>query len=157
MLVDGMYPALTWIPFLLAGIIIGRSILNYKFAARVSATAGADRLRHQQGFTSLVLTGLALLERFAAPVLAPFKTLGKMPLTYYVAHVVGFLVLMITETTAPSLVLCLVFFIAHGRWSLPYVVPNFCADGPARSRADAKTPAWAPRQNKETTSLIAPR
>jgi len=111
LLVDGMYPALTWIPFLLAGIIIGRSILNYKFAARVSATAGADRLRHQQGFTSLVLTGLALLERYAAPLLAPFKTMGKTPLTYYVAHVVGFLVLMITETTAPSLVLCLVFFI----------------------------------------------
>jgi len=34
-----------------------------------------------------------------------------MPLIYYVAHVIGFLVLMFTATTAPSLGLCLVFFI----------------------------------------------
>ena len=46
MLVDGMYPALTWIQFLLAGIVVGRSILNSRSAARVSATAGTDRLRH---------------------------------------------------------------------------------------------------------------
>ena len=69
------------------------------------------------GFTLLVLTGLALLERYAAPLLAPFKTMGKTPLTYYVAHVVGFLMLMITETTAPSLVLCIVFS-SSSRWSL---------------------------------------
>jgi len=34
-----------------------------------------------------------------------------MSLTYYVAHVIGFLVLMLTATTAPSLGMCLVFFI----------------------------------------------
>lgn len=187
LLLDGMYPVLTWIPFLLAGIIIGRLILNSAFTARVSATAGAllaligygtswvlvhftdlmsqriavyrqldpslanasdEELMDQFstlayanfgvtdindarnlllaanhsgsiteiiggiGFTLLVLSVLSLLERYAAPVLAPFRTLGKMPLTYYVAHVIGFLVLMITATTAPSLVLCLVVFIA---------------------------------------------
>ena len=186
LLIDGMYPVLTWIPFLLAGIIIGRLILNSRFTARVSATAGAllaligygtswalvhftdfmsqriavyrqfdpslanasdEELMDQFGtiaytnfgvtdtndarslllaahhsgsiteiiggigFTLLVLTVLALFERFAAPVLAPFKTLGKMPLTYYVAHVIGFLVLILTATTAPSLGMCLVSFI----------------------------------------------
>lgn len=186
LLFDGMYPVLTWIPFLLAGIVIGRLVLNSKFTVGLSASVGAfmaligygtswflvhatdlmsqhlviyrqldpsfatasdeellDKFgtlayanfgvtdtndarnllfaAHHSGsiteiiggigFTLLVLTGLALLERYAAPVLAPFRTLGKMPLTYYVAHVIGFLVLMLTATTAPSLGMCLVFFI----------------------------------------------
>nr|WP_257721517.1 DUF418 domain-containing protein [Corynebacterium stationis] len=100
------------------------------------------------GFTLLVLTGLALLERYASPLLAPFKTMGKTPLTYYVAYVVGFLVLMITETTAPSLVPCLVFFIV-----IPMVFAamwfHFLRDGPLEAVLHAATSrAWAPRQNK---------
>ena len=59
----------------------------------------------------LVLTGLALLERYAAPLLAPFKTMGKTPLTYYVAHVIGFLVLMFTATT--DLLGCCVLYFHH--------------------------------------------
>src|SRR5699024_1439425 len=161
---------LTWIPFLLAGIVIGRLILNSKFTVGLSASVGAimaligygtswflvhaTALMAQQlviyrqldpsfatasdeelldkfgtlayanfgvtdandarnllfaanhsgsiteiiggiGFVLLVLAALALIERYAAPALAPFSTLGKMPLTYYVAHVIGFLVLML--------------------------------------------------------------
>jgi len=41
LLIDGMYPVLTRIPLLLAGINIGRLILNSAFTARISATSGA--------------------------------------------------------------------------------------------------------------------
>ncbi|MEY8577194.1 hypothetical protein AALI21_02655 [Corynebacteriaceae bacterium 6-324] len=40
LLFDGMYPVLTWIPFLLAGIVIGRLILNSTFTTRVAAIWG---------------------------------------------------------------------------------------------------------------------
>src|SRR5699024_1543598 len=69
------------------------------------------------GFSLLVLSALALLERYSPPLLSSFKTMCTTPLTYYVAHVVVFLMLMITETTAPPLLLCIVFS-SSSRWSL---------------------------------------
>lgn len=186
LLFDGMYPVLTWIPFLLAGIVIGRLILDSAFTSRLAAIWGAalaivgygisfllvtftnylserisvfrgmdpslaeatdDQLMEQFGtiaysdfgvtsindprslifasshsgsiteiiggigFVLLVLALLSLIERFAAPVLAPLSTLGKMPLTYYVGHIIGFLVLAIFGSGQISIWLALVYFI----------------------------------------------
>lgn len=186
LLLDGMYPVPTWIPFLLAGIVIGRLIVNGAFTALLSAITGGilalvgygtswvlqattdimtsriDVFREVDpslanaseeelqdlfgnvaysnfgvtdvndtrslllaahhsgsiteiiggiGFVLLLLAGLSLIERYASPALAPLNNLGKMPLTYYVGHIIGFLALMLTATTAPSLGLCLVFFV----------------------------------------------
>lgn len=41
LLIDGMYPVLTWIPLLLDGIIIVRLVLNSAFTARISTTSSA--------------------------------------------------------------------------------------------------------------------
>lgn len=183
---DGMYPVLTWIPFLLAGIVIGRLILNSTFTIRMAATCGAvlaivgygtsfilvtvtdfmaerisvfrqidpalekatdEELMKQFGtiaysdfgvtnlndmrsllfsashsgsiteiiggigFVLLVLAALSFIEKFAAPALVPFRNLGKMPLTYYVGHIIGFLVLALVGATQISLWLSLVFFV----------------------------------------------
>lgn len=186
LLFDGMYPVLTWIPFLLAGIVIGRLILNSTFTTRLAATWGValavvgygtsfglvtvtdfmserisvfrgidpaladatdDQLMDQFGtmaytdlgvtnlndvrsllfaashsgsiteiiggigFVLLVLAVLSLIKRFAAPVLTPFSNLGKMPLTYYVGHIIGFLVLLFAGGAMISIWLNLVLFV----------------------------------------------
>lgn len=186
LLFDGMYPVLTWIPFLLAGIVIGRLILDSTFTTRLAAIWGVvlvvvgygtsfvlvtvtdfmserisvfrgmdpaladatdDQLMDQFGtmaytdlgvtnlndarsllfaashsgsimeiiggigFVLLVLAALSLIEHFAAPVLIPFSTLGKMPLTYYVGHIIGFLVLLFAGGAMISIWLSLVLFV----------------------------------------------
>lgn len=186
LLFDGMYPVLTWIPFLLAGIIIGRLFLNSTFTTRLAAIWGTvlvfvgygasfllvnisdflsqrisvfremdpslaeatDAQLMEQfgkiaysdfgvtsindprsllfasshsgsiteiiggiGFVLLVLAVLSLVERFAGPLLAPFSTLGKMPLTYYVGHIIGFMALAIFGSGQISIWLALVYFV----------------------------------------------
>ena len=224
LLFDGMYPVLTWIPFLLAGIVIGRLILNSKFTVGLSASVGAimaligygtswflvhaTDLMSQHlviyrqldpsfanasdeelldkfgtlayanfgvtdtndarnllfaanhsgsiteiiggiGFVLLVLAALALIERYAAPVLAPFSTLGKMPLTYYVAHVIGFLVLMLSGATAISLWLALVLFILVPM-AFAALWFHFFRRGPleAMMHAAARKASGSPQNNK---------
>lgn len=186
LLFDGMYPVLTWIPFLLAGIVIGRLIPNSTFTTRLAAIWGVvlvvmgygtsfvlvtvtdfmperisvfrrmdpaladatdDQLMDQFGtmaytdlgvtnlndarsllfaashsgsimeiiggigFVLLVLAALSFIEHFGAPVLIPFSTLGKMPLTYYVGHIIGFLVLLFAGGAMISIWLSLVLFV----------------------------------------------
>ena len=232
LLVDGMYPVLTWIPFLLAGIVIGRLIVSGTFTARLSATAGLilaivgygtswvltnvtdvmsgriapyrefdPALAHASdeklldiygaivyadfgvtnindpkslllashhsgsiteiiggiGFALLLLAGLSLLERVAAPVLVPVNNLGRMALTYYVAHIVGFLAVVLIGSGEYSLWILLVGFIVipmvfaavwfrfFRRGPLEAVMYSAArrASGPRPARQEDKVPAKA--------------